>query len=217
WKELGDPPNVWRCRDNPSCRLLLGGPEAARPAEFDGPLVERLRARAETADRDVQWSYATLPVTWEIATTEPDYAAYDVVVHIGLGVYDRTDTVFVEDGAYNGRRGTDAAGRSIDAPISTALTGDVLAVPAASPIAQRVADIDGRTFGGYRVEVKAARRENAFLCNETHFVALQAVHDSVADGGRLQQAYFVHIPFADNEDYAALADGIAGVVAALVL
>ncbi|MEM6995755.1 MAG: hypothetical protein AAF721_34920, partial [Myxococcota bacterium] len=26
WKELGDPPNVWRCRDNPSCRLLLGGP-----------------------------------------------------------------------------------------------------------------------------------------------------------------------------------------------
>ncbi|MBL4689366.1 MAG: hypothetical protein JKY37_32555 [Nannocystaceae bacterium] len=215
WKDLGEPPNVWRCRDNPSCRLLVGAATSDKPETFAGPLVAQLRGR-EFAGSKVQWTFATLPVTWEVAATSTDYAAYDVVVHLGLGVYDRTDTVFVEDGAFNRRKGTDAAGRKLEAAIDATLPQDVLTPAPQAGITASVRAVDGRQFGAYRVEVKAAREANTYLCNETHFSALQAVAASRRDQGRLERAYFVHIPFAQDEDYGVLADGVAGVVAALV-
>ena len=213
WKELGDPPNVWRCRDNPSCRLLLGDETADEPSAFEGPLVQRLREA--TREQPVKWTFATLPVTWEIAKQAPRYEDHDVVVHLGLGVYDRLDTVFVEDGAFNRRNGTDAAGKALDEAI-VAEVGQVLAPPDAS-ITERVRALDGKQFSDYRVEVKAARDANSYLCNETHFWALRAVEDSKAAGGRLRAAYFVHIPYASDGDYESLAAGVAGIVKALAL
>ena len=35
WRELES--NVWRCRDNPSCRVLYGAPSASPPIEKAGP------------------------------------------------------------------------------------------------------------------------------------------------------------------------------------
>ena len=204
WLDLGTPPNVWRCRDNPSCRLLLGDAEHARPDRFDGPLPARLAGLMP----DVELTYLTLPVTWEIARDAPEYGDQDVVVHLGLGVYDRTDVLLVEDGAYNLRRGQDAAGERRDGPIDPAL-GEVFAPPPETT--RRVRAVDGETLGGYHIEVKAARSDNSYLCNETHFWALR----EVVQDERLDQAFFVHIPRAADDDYAALAEGVAQTIARL--
>jgi len=212
WKDLGDPPNVWRCRDNPSCRLLLGAETSEPQEQFGGPLADRLRTSAP--DGEIWWTFATLPVTWEIAKQVPRYEDYDAVIHLGLGVYDRLDTIFVEDGAFNRRRGTDAAGRKLDEPIATEV-GATLS-PADARLTDQIRALDGKEFAGYRVEVKAAREGNSYLCNETHFWALQALQDSKGAGGKLRAAYFVHIPYAADGDYEALADGVADLVTALV-
>jgi len=219
WKELGVPPALWRCRDNPSCRLLLGDPTTARPTAFAGPLASRLVAITTAGDRPIQWSFSTLPVTWEVASTEPDYAANDIVVHLGLGVYDRTDVIYVEDGAYNERRGADAAGRTVQESIDGEAEGAVLHAPAQSGVAAKVRSLAGQSFGGITVEVMAARSSNSYLCNETHYYALQKVHASHAADGEptgVQQAFFVHIPYAVDDDFDALADSVAGVITALV-
>lgn len=211
WKELGDPPNTWRCRDNPSCRLLVGDPLIDAPTTFEGPLVTALGRAA--GERNVEWSFATMPVTWGVASERTPYAEHDVVVHIGLGVYDRDDEVFVEAGAFNLRKGTDAAGDAVEEPI---LAGkpDVLDAPPA--VAAAVANVDGRSFGAMRARAMPARVENTYLCNETHTLALDAVANSQASGGRLHAAYFVHIPQPKGDDWTALADSVAGVVVALV-
>ena len=206
WNDLGEPANVWRCRDNPSCRLLLGGPTSEEPASFSGPLVERLREAAP----DIEWRFATLPVTWGVFAEVPDDV--DVIVNIGLGVYDRFDALQLEAGAYNLRRGADAAGLERAEPIDAA-GATVLDAPRGSPIPQRLAALAGQTLAGYEVVVAEARESNSYLCNETHFRALTAIH--AASHGRLREVYFLHIPYAEDDDYEALAEGVAGVVLAL--
>ena len=62
-----------------------------------------------------------------------------------------------------------------------------------------------------------ARVENTYLCNETHTLALDAVAKSRASGGRLEAAYFVHIPQPKDDDWSALAESVAGVVVTLAL
>jgi hypothetical protein len=210
WKGLGEPANVWRCRDNPSCRLVVGAALHERPETHQGPLVAQLRS----ASPHIDWSYATLPVTWEIAKSMVDYEDYDVVVHLGLGVYNDTETLFVEEGAFNFREGRDAAGRSLQGPIANDIVGDVLH-PQAESVA-KVRALDGARFGAYRVEVKPARRQNAYLCNETHFWALRALRGGSNSPSRPRAAYFVHIPYATDGDYETLAEGVSGVIGALV-
>ena len=39
-----------------------------------------------------------------------DHMYFDVVIHLGLGVYDNHDTILLEDGAINKRWGRDASG-----------------------------------------------------------------------------------------------------------
>ncbi len=209
WKDLGDPPNLWRCRDNPSCRLLVGDPLRQAPSAFEGPLVDVLTRDAP----GIAWSFATLPVTWGATTEHTLYADYDVVVHLGLGVYDRDDEVYVEAGGYNLRRGTDAAGRAVEEAILSS-EGTVLDAPAT--VAGTVAAVDGRVFGPITARVMPARVENTYLCNETHTLALEAVRRSAAEGGRLREAYFVHIPAPAADDWGALAQGVAGVTLALL-
>ena len=211
WKELGEPPNVWRCRDNPSCRLLVGAPRQEPPTGFEGPLVGALQHATDTDA--IAWSFSTLPVTWGATSEHTAYGDYDVVVHLGLGVYDRHDEVFVEAGAYNLRQGTDAAGRAVDGPI---VEGAATVFEAPESVAAAVEAVDGRRFGTIRARAMQARASNAYLCNETHTLALQALEHSQASGGSLEAAYFVHIPQPEGEDWAPLAEGVAGVVLALV-
>jgi hypothetical protein len=210
WRELGDPPNVWRCRDNPSCRLLLGEPQTSPPSDYGGPLVERLRARAP----DIEWRFATMPVTWGVASPVP--TDVDVIVNIGLGIYDRFDALQLEVGAYNARKGTDAAGITRAEPIAP--TGPtILAAPAGSPILANIQALAGRTISGYEILAAEARVDNTYLCNETHHGALAALH---AGEGRLEAVYFLHIPYlesgVESGDFEPLADGVAAVVLSLV-
>ena len=206
WRELGDPPNVWRCRDNPSCRLLVGAEATSEPRDYAGPLVARLQAAAPELD----WRFATMPVTWGAFASVPDDV--DVIVNIGLGVYDRFDALQLEVGAYNLSEGTDAAGVARSAPIE-ADAGEVLPAPSSTPIAAKIEALAGQTMAGYEVLAAEARPQNSYLCNETHYHALEAVHAST---GRLREVYFLHIPYAKDGDYEALAEGVAGVVLGLV-
>ncbi|EDM75530.1 hypothetical protein PPSIR1_13515 [Plesiocystis pacifica SIR-1] len=210
WRELGDPPQLWRCRDNPSCRLLLGDETQTEPSgadSFDGPLVARLRA----AQPEIEWTFATMPVTWGVFAEVPS-DRYEVIVNLGLGVYDRFDALQLEAGAYDLRQGKDAAG----VERAEAIRGEadrVLAAPQA--VAARVQALEGERVAGYEVVVAKAREDNAYLCNETHFSALSALAEGGADDP-LRAAYFLHIPYAKDGDYEALAEGVAGLVLRLV-
>ena len=208
WKDLGDPPAIWRCRDNPSCRLLIGAEQGAEPSSFEGPLVTRLRERAP----QVEWRFATMPVTWEVFAAVPEDV--DVIINMGLGVYDRFDALQLEAGAYNLRRGPDAAARALDEAIDAG-GPTVLEAPADSEISRRIAALEGQTLAGYEVTVAAAREANSYLCNETHFRALSALHGASEDA-RLREVYFLHIPYAREGDYESLADGVSKVVLGLL-
>jgi hypothetical protein len=205
WRELGTPPNVWRCRDNPSCRLLLGPEQHAQPSAYEGPLAVRLRRRAP----DIEWSFATMPVTWEAFASVPDDV--ELIVNLGLGVYDRTDALQLEAGAYNLRDGVDAVGNERNEAIRAG-AAQVLDPPPDSRIAAKLGELEGRTLAGYQIVVAPARAENSYLCNETHWHALSSLH---AGHGALREAYFLHIPYAEGGDYEALAEGVAAVVLAL--
>ncbi|NVB42483.1 hypothetical protein G6O69_31960 [Pseudenhygromyxa sp. WMMC2535] len=212
WRELGEPPNVWRCRDNPSCRLLVGdersgGDEMA----WEGPLVDRLRAAAP----GVEWRFSTLPVTWGVFAEVP--RDVDVIVNIGLGIYDRTDALQLEAGAFDLRAGADALGEERPGPIGLppGISGEVLPAPEGSAIPGQIDALAGETLAGYEILVAQARRENTYLCNETHFNALAAVHEA-DPGQRLGEVYFLHIPYAEQGDYDSLAAGVAEVVLGLL-
>ncbi|KAL1500602.1 hypothetical protein AB1Y20_013254 [Prymnesium parvum] len=220
WKELEG--NVWRCRDNPSCRLLLGPPSPSPPIVREGPLVRRLAACCPDATID----YVTLPVTWGVASGL-DLCAYDIIIHIGLGVYEGTATLLLEQGAYNERRGADAAAQP--PPGHTIESG---ALQELRPLAMQDKYAllkDTELPGGFVLEMAAARPQNTFLCNETHYRALQAVRgpslnaagglDSESRRQRPRSAYFLHIPYARRgveDDYNELAEAVAALIARIV-
>lgn len=209
WEQLGEPPNIWRCRDNPSCRLLVGDESSERPTAFGGPLVQALQAAAP----EHSWQFSTLPVTWG-AYEDLDTSHVDVVVNLGLGVYDTDDQIFLEQGAYNLRRGADARGAD---PDTDRFEEHRETVREPDSTAGKLAAFDGRTFGDYAVVLKQAREDNSYLCNETHLRALADVRASQASEARaLRAAYFVHIPYAKDDDYGALAEGVSGLVTELV-
>ena len=74
WKDLGMPPNLWRCRDNPSCRLLVGKTAQTPPPIRAGELATMLRAAAP----EVEWCFETLTTTWMTAAGL-DLQAFDAV------------------------------------------------------------------------------------------------------------------------------------------
>jgi hypothetical protein len=209
WRELGTPPAIWRCRDNPSCRLLLGdvGVDAHDPpSDYAGPLVERLERSAP----EITWTFRTLPVTWNVFAEVP--TEHDVIINIGLGVYDRFDALQLERGAYNLQQGDDALGVAGNGAIDPS-RATVLEPPTTSPIAARIDALAGTTIAGYEILGGAARADNSYLCNQTHWFALTSVH---AGGAGPREAYFLHIPYAENGEYEPLADAVAGVVLGLV-
>ncbi len=216
WRELEN--NIWRCRDNPSCRLLLGEPCAMPPIERRGPLV---RALAERAPAAAEFTYVALPTLWGTANSI-DYGGYDLVVHLGLGVYDCTDRIVVEKGAWNARsEAPDAAGSSPASGhrLSRRSTADKPMLEGL--MAPKVLRVAGDSKGapplphGFEAELAAARTHNTYICNETHHRALTAV---AADGVRCRSAYFLHLPYAagDDSSHAKLADAVAVLVVRMV-
>ena len=68
----------------------------------------------------------------------------DVIINMGLGVYDRFDALQLEVGAYNKSVGTDAAGAERDAAIQ-ADASEVLPAPDGSPMPTKIDALAGKT------------------------------------------------------------------------
>ena len=65
--------------------------------------------------------------------------------------------------------------------------------------------------------MEQARPANAFLCNETHYRALKALTVTKAGSGQsLRAAYFLHIPYATQDDYQPLAEAVAALLQRMV-
>ena len=199
----------WRCRSNPSGYLLVGRwyEGGVKPDPTRGPLARSLRRIQRTRDgRAIEWSFDVLPTRWGVAATIPA-ADHDVIVSLGLGVYPERfgdayeTTILVELGARNLRaKGPDVAGVSIggaEAPseVIDPRRGGVLAAP--PRVGRRVQEIVGTIEVGdtaYSVVAEAARDENVFVCNETHYTLLSRA----SFGPRPSLAYFIHLPRPRN-------------------
>ena len=208
WKNLGDPPELERCHDNPSCRVLAGQGVGARG--FRGPLARRLKARLEY-DPHTRVDFELLPVTWGSAS-RLDRAQYELVIHLGLGVYDSFDHIKVERGAYNLRRGRDAAGQSRDEQIESSAELTLAPDDAIQSGLKRVMKV--KLPKPFQAELALAREGNAYLCNETHYTALSQLYS--ARRGALREVYFLHIPHAEDGDDAPLSDALAVMIGALL-
>ena len=208
WRDLGEPPVLERCRENPSCRLLAG--EGVGPRALKGPLSMILAARFMNQP-EVRLEFKLLPVTWESAT-RLNLDAYDQVIHLGLGVYDSFHRILIESGAYNYRRGKDAAGRSLDEPLITQAPA-VLSPPSAVRRGlQRALKV--ALPPPFKLTAIDARRDNSYLCNETHYRALTWIQEHPK--ARLKEAYFIHIPHREGDDDRALAHAISPIISSLI-
>jgi pyrrolidone-carboxylate peptidase len=212
WRNLQGPEDAWRSRENPSSRLLLGGECETPPIHKDGPLVRYLQDTSDIArEADWQFSFITLPTVWKAAWAI-DHCFYDVVVNIGLGVYDNTNTILVEDGAVNLRKAIpDARG---NLPASVALAKGSPDILEATPSQKRAATtVDNTVVGGFNVQVIRARSANSYICNETHWRGLEAVR--LAD--KLKASYFIHVPHPEVEgQYGNLASAVGQIIERLV-
>lgn len=204
----GRPGDPWSCVHNPSGRLLVGELGAGAEPYADPPLVGPLvRSLAQRGSR--RHAFRLLPVVWGAHGRLGDPGDYDVLVHLGLGVYDRRDALQLERGAFPWRRGTDALGEAVD----EALSGPTPAAPRLGPaeVLARIDALEGSWTGDFEVRVAAARPDNVFLCNETHWHALGA-----ASRGAAARAYFVHIPLVEGPPgLDTLAVGLAELIARL--
>ena len=203
WKDLGDPPQLIRCRDNPSCRLLAGEGIGAR--QLNGPLAQRLKRLERDSQRKLSFTFALLPVTWG-SVQELPVKEYDVVIHLGLGVYDSFHQIKVEYGAYNHRKGVDAAGQQKDERMTE---DDPIIYPPSPKIKKGVKLLlDAKLPGPFQAILAEAREENVYLCNETYFSSLS----SITSSSKLQEAYFLHLPHREGDNDQALADAVSALV-----
>ena len=208
WKELGTPPQLDRCRDNPSCRVLTGSGIGSR--DLSGPLATQLKAWA-SARPSLQLHFALLPVTWA-SHADLELEKFDQVIHLGLGVYDSNHRILIEEGAYNRHRGQDAAGVSRDQRIEEEADSVLIAPPQVQEGLKRALSVS--LPAPFTLSSIPAREENSYLCNAVHFRALQHIHSKPE--GQLQQAYFVHIPHAENQDDRPLAAALFKLLIALL-
>jgi hypothetical protein len=201
--------DAWRCMDNSSGYLLIGRwhPGRVKPDPTRGSLPRTLRRIRRTRDgRPIHWTFDVLPTRWGAAEAIPSQA-HDVIVSLGLGVYRERygeaheRTVIVELGARNLRaRGPDVAGVSIgdDGAPGTVIDpkGKCVLHPRAHTRrrARDAAATVETTYGSFSVITEAARDENAFICNETHYRLIE----QAASGERPRHAYFIHLPRPRN-------------------
>jgi hypothetical protein len=218
----------WRCLANPSGYLLIGRWHQGRvkPDPTRGPLPRTLRRIRRTGDgRPVEWTFDVLPTRWGAGETIPA-ADHDVIVSLGLGVYPERygeaheRTVLVEVGARNLRaRGPDVDGVSIgdDGAPDTIIDRQgrrVLHARARERCrAEAAAGMVETPDGVYSVVTEAARDDNAFICNETHYTLLRRV----TPGARPRQVYFIHLPRPRNmQKGRPLARVVARVIEGLI-
>ena len=197
--------NVWKCCENPSCRLLLGC-ACDSPPEY-GKREGELPKELEKNMKDVKFSYTTLPTIWGTgAVIAGDN--YDIIIHLGLGKYDENEIV-LEDGAFNYRKGEDAIGYNCDAPISE--NSSHIKIKSQSEIVQHLHN--SSLPNNYKITTLPARMDNTYICNETYYRTLGAVED-----GRLQAGYFIHIPTKRDSDdgFDKLAGAISDVIQKLI-
>ena len=220
WHNLSG--NLWRCRDNPSCRVLLGNASSSAPVERTGPLVRALKKNTALAS-SADFEFQTLPVTW--GTTQGlDLTSYDLVIHLGLGVYDCYDKILLEKGAYNLRSASKdvlqvcgpnepiEAGAAECLPITAAMQRRYDALAREPPVLLTAGD-EHCTF---KVEEAPARPANTYICNESHYRALRACE---LPKSRLKAAYFIHLPYArEKEDshHEKLGDAVAALVSRII-
>lgn len=183
------------------------------PVARNGSLPQLLRTKRP----GIQWNFQTLPVAWFTASGL-DLMGYDVVVHLGLGVYHCHDKLILENGAFNGRRGQDCykleGGHTIEAGAAQALQH--------ARMSTNVTRFQDRKVGDFRVEVAPARMRNTYICNETHWRGLKALEAAErqqetwqrevgqtgdAEGpaacpARLRGVYFLHIPVPEKHQFA---------------
>eukprot|EP01064_Diplonema_japonicum_P011508 TRINITY_DN1890_c1_g1_i1.p1 TRINITY_DN1890_c1_g1~~TRINITY_DN1890_c1_g1_i1.p1 ORF type:complete len:232 (+),score=54.13 TRINITY_DN1890_c1_g1_i1:30-725(+) len=176
WHEVeGD---IFKCEKNPSGRVVIGG-----------KLDEMLREKG----KGVEWHFLRLPVVWGTAKVI-DYAAYDVVINIGLNSGAADDIITLEDGAFNGRRGADAVGHAISEPLDHHGCAS-LSIPALSSI---VRSLHNTKVAPFSIATTAHRPSNSYICNETHWNTLSAVQQ-----GHIAAGYFVHIPDVKVSDLSS--------------
>eukprot|EP00467_Chlorarachnion_reptans_P002701 CAMPEP_0114534144 /NCGR_PEP_ID=MMETSP0109-20121206/27676_1 /TAXON_ID=29199 /ORGANISM="Chlorarachnion reptans, Strain CCCM449" /LENGTH=311 /DNA_ID=CAMNT_0001717523 /DNA_START=231 /DNA_END=1162 /DNA_ORIENTATION=+ len=204
WKDLGQPKNILRSRDNPSSRLIVGNACEKTPTIKNGVLPKWLR---ETCPPDWEFHYHLLPVVWG-SSMGLDLTKYNVVFHLGLGVYDGEPKILLEDGAINLRKGEDVI----------SIKGEEIPFPLGDPLGPRflrdaemtsnVRSLDGHTIEGFRIKAMKARPENAYLCNETHYRALETLRTcrTMLDESmrKLRGVYFIHIPYAGTLAHSTL-------------
>ena len=155
----------------------------------------------------IEWM--VLPVVWGVASTLA-LSAFDVAVHLGLGVYDRDDEIYLERGAINWREGVDANACEVRGVVDEARAAREICHPA--PWVARVLDEwSNSRRAGFSFVSRPARDTNVFLCNETHHRSL--THAGGFSGG----AVFVHVPVPAPGRLAALAGAVAQLCEALVL
>lgn len=215
WRNLGNPPNLWKCDENPSCRLLVGNATTSQPSSYGGPLVTQLNSNA-----NIDWEYRTLPTTWGAAQAIP-YQNYDAVINMGLGVYDTSDAIQIEQNAYNQRSGTDAAGTTRSAaPIDSGNASTTLSPSSSSGVNSRITAMDQQQLSAqYQARVAQARANNDFICNETHYHAITELNSSLSSNppGRLKLVYFIHLPQPRTpSSFGDLASGTADVIRGLL-
>mmetsp|Transcript_78435 Transcript_78435/g.156896 ORF Transcript_78435/g.156896 Transcript_78435/m.156896 type:complete len:278 (-) Transcript_78435:324-1157(-) len=224
WRNV-ETRGVWTSDENPSSRLIVGEASDVPPIGRHGPLVKVLHGLSSCNPTlgNIEWSFMTLPTLWNVSSSL-DYGFYDIVIHLGLGVYDNHTTILVEDGAFNSCCAhPDASGRLPPKKQLAELHPSVLD---SEGVTKRVltslkSPVDARETPlmpcNFRVEVAAARPQNSYICNETNWRALSAVREvGTGVNGRLRAAFFIHVPYAkDPKEYGPLAEAVAGVISHL--
>ena len=192
WKELGTPPQLTRCRDNPSCVVLAGHGIGGR--DFQGTLSQMLYHWSKSQKRIIL-DFKLLPVTWQ-DLPHTALHQYDQVIHLGLGVYDSFHRILIEEGAYNLHKGKDALRVARNAMILP--SQDTILFPPLSiqKGIQHALLVPLPT--PFTLSRAQARARNTYLCNATHYRALH--HIKTQPKSRLKTAYFLHIPHIQRSE-----------------
>jgi pyrrolidone-carboxylate peptidase len=208
WRELGVPPQTRRCKDNPSCRVLAG--EGIGERDFKGGLSVKLQSLFQH-NPSIKISFQLLPVTWE-SLGSLERTRYDTFIHLGLGVYDSFHKILIEDGAFNYYSGIDAKGHSLDRMIYI----DRAEILQASPNIQKGIEraLQTKLPEPFTIVRAKARRDNTYLCNATHYEALEFI--SSAKREQTVEAYFIHIPHSEGGSDEALALALLEVIKQLI-
>ena len=212
WRDLGTPPEQTRCRDNPSCRILAT--EGIGPRDFLGPLAQSLKNWNQSQKTKMQIDFELLPVTWEALGTLPR-ERYQIVIHLGLGVYDSFHRILIEDGAYNLRKGKDAIGTSRKEEIEPGKP-DILQSPPQVTVGIHRA-LNAKLPKPFHLVKATARKSNAYLCNSTYYEALQNLTQNIKEAHQTKnEAYFLHLPHREEQSDRALSNAVFEVIKALL-